>query len=72
MLQVDVLEEGVHSGSGSGIVPSSFRVARALLSRLEDEIGVKALASKIDTQIAGALGGALFAQNLLKKKLSAN
>jgi acetylornithine deacetylase/succinyl-diaminopimelate desuccinylase-like protein len=36
-LQVEVLEEGVHSGGGSGIVPSSFRVARALLSRLEDE-----------------------------------
>jgi len=36
-LDVEVLEEGVHSGGGSGIVPSSFRVARALLSRLEDE-----------------------------------
>ena len=36
-LRVDVLGEGVHSGDASGIVPSSFRVARALLSRLEDE-----------------------------------
>lgn len=36
-LSVDVLEEGVHSGAASGIVPSSFRVIRALLSRLEDE-----------------------------------
>ena len=35
-LRVDVLTEGVHSGA-SGIVPSSFRIARALLSRLEDE-----------------------------------
>ena len=42
-----------------------------VVSRLEHETGVKALPSKIDTQIAGALGGALFAQNLLKKKLSA-
>ena len=42
-----------------------------VVSRLEHEIGVKALPSKIDTQIAGGLGGALFAQNLLKKKLSA-
>ena len=36
-LSVDVLSEGVHSGSASGIVPSSFRIARQLLSRLEDE-----------------------------------
>src|SRR5690606_31817994 len=36
-LKVQVLTEGVHSGDASGIVPSSFRIARALLSRLEDE-----------------------------------
>jgi acetylornithine deacetylase/succinyl-diaminopimelate desuccinylase-like protein len=36
VLRVDVLTEGVHSGDASGIVPSSFRVARALLDRLED------------------------------------
>ncbi len=36
-LRVDVLEEGVHSGDASGIVPSSFRVLRQLISRLEDE-----------------------------------
>lgn len=36
-LEVDILEEGVHSGYASGIVPSSFRIARQLLSRLEDE-----------------------------------
>ncbi|HET9047007.1 MAG TPA: M20 family metallopeptidase [Casimicrobiaceae bacterium] len=35
-LTVDVLSEGVHSGHASGIVPSSFRVARHLLDRLED------------------------------------
>ena len=35
-LTVDVLTEGVHSGHASGIVPSSFRVARNLLDRLED------------------------------------
>jgi len=34
---VRVLEEGVHSGAASGIVPSSFRILRQLLSRLEDE-----------------------------------
>jgi len=36
-LTVQVLEEGVHSGDASGIVPSSFRILRLLLSRLEDE-----------------------------------
>lgn len=36
-LRVDVLREGVHSGDGSGIVPSSFRIARQLVSRLEDD-----------------------------------
>ena len=35
-LTVDVLTEGVHSGDASGIVPSSFRVARNVLDRLED------------------------------------
>jgi acetylornithine deacetylase/succinyl-diaminopimelate desuccinylase-like protein len=36
-LTIEVLREGVHSGAASGIVPSSFRVLRMLLSRLEDE-----------------------------------
>ena len=36
-MRVDVLKEGVHSGAASGHVPSSFRIARILLSRLEDE-----------------------------------
>lgn len=36
-LRVQVLEEGVHSGTASGIVPSSFRILRQLLSRIEDE-----------------------------------
>ncbi|MGA0586468.1 M20 family metallopeptidase [Dyella sp. KRB-257] len=35
-LTVRVLEEGVHSGDASGVVPSSFRILRELLSRLED------------------------------------
>jgi acetylornithine deacetylase/succinyl-diaminopimelate desuccinylase-like protein len=35
-LHVEVLTEGVHSGDASGIVPSSFRVIRQLLDRLED------------------------------------
>jgi len=36
-LTVQVLEEGVHSGDASGIVPSSFRLLRQLLSRIEDQ-----------------------------------
>src|SRR5690606_10672592 len=36
-LAVKVLDEGVHSGDASGIVPSSFRLLRQLLSRIEDE-----------------------------------
>lgn len=35
-LTVQVLTEGVHSGDASGIVPSSFRILRMLLDRLED------------------------------------
>jgi len=37
VLTVEVLTEGMHSGAASGIVPSSFRIARRLLSRIESE-----------------------------------
>jgi acetylornithine deacetylase/succinyl-diaminopimelate desuccinylase-like protein len=36
-LTVRILDEGVHSGAAGGVVPSSFRILRALLSRIEDE-----------------------------------
>jgi len=36
-LNVQVLDEGVHSGDASGVVPSSFRLIRQLLSRIEDQ-----------------------------------
>src|SRR5689334_11089624 len=36
-LRVEILSEGVHSGDASGIVPSSFRILRQILSRVEDE-----------------------------------
>jgi activator of 2-hydroxyglutaryl-CoA dehydratase len=39
-----------------------------VVKRLCKEIKVESLKTEYDTQIAGALGGALFAQNLLKKK----
>jgi len=35
-LKVKVLEQGQHSGAASGVVPSSFRILRMLLDRLED------------------------------------
>ncbi len=36
VLKVEVLSEGIHSGDASGLVPSSFRILRHLLDRLED------------------------------------
>lgn len=36
-LSVELINEGVHSGNASGIVADSFRVARQLISRIEDE-----------------------------------
>lgn len=36
-LTVETIREGVHSGNASGIVADSFRIARQLLSRIEDE-----------------------------------
>ena len=36
VLKVEVLGEGIHSGDASGVVPSSFRILRHLLDRLED------------------------------------
>ncbi|MBL8352296.1 MAG: M20 family metallopeptidase [Burkholderiaceae bacterium] len=36
VLKVEILTEGVHSGDSSGVVPSSFRILRHLLDRLED------------------------------------
>ena len=36
VLKVEILTEGIHSGDASGLVPSSFRVLRQVLDRLED------------------------------------
>jgi acetylornithine deacetylase/succinyl-diaminopimelate desuccinylase-like protein len=35
-LTVEVLDEGVHSGMGTGIAPAPFRILRGLLERLEN------------------------------------
>ncbi|MEJ2257742.1 MAG: M20 family metallopeptidase [Woeseiaceae bacterium] len=50
-LRVDVLTEGVHSGSASGVVPSSFRTARQLLSRIEDENSGQILLDELQADI---------------------
>jgi acetylornithine deacetylase/succinyl-diaminopimelate desuccinylase-like protein len=71
-LSVEVLAEGIHSGA-SGIVPSSFRILRQLLSRLEDErsgeIRPRALHVEIPPErarqardVVAALGGDLAAR----------
>ena len=55
-LEVRVLGEGVHSGDASGIVPSSFRVLRELLDRVDDvgsgEVLIDALKVEIPEQRA--------------------
>ena len=50
-LSVDILDEGVHSGAASGIVPSSFRIARRLISRLEDETDGRILPEDLQASI---------------------
>lgn len=52
-LKVEVLTEGIHSGA-SGAVPDSFRIARQLLSRLEDERTGKILVPEFHVQIPAA------------------
>ena len=48
---VKVLNEGVHSGDASGVVPSSFRLLRQLLSRIEDENTGRILLEGLHTEI---------------------
>ena len=50
-LSVEVLEEGVHSGDAGGIVPSTFRILRGLLSRIEDERDGRILVDSLHAQI---------------------
>ncbi len=72
-LRVDVLEEGVHSGDASGVVPSSFRIARRILDRLEDPDTGRVLLDSLQVPIpeerlrqaeatAGVLGETTFAR----------
>jgi acetylornithine deacetylase/succinyl-diaminopimelate desuccinylase-like protein len=50
-LRVDVLTEGVHSGTASGVVPSSFRILRELLARVEDATSGAILIEELNTNI---------------------
>jgi acetylornithine deacetylase/succinyl-diaminopimelate desuccinylase-like protein len=50
-LTVKVLSEGVHSGDASGIVPSSFRILRQLLSRIEDQNSGRVLLEGLHAEI---------------------
>ncbi len=52
-LSVEMLSEGVHSGDASGIVPSTFRILRSLLSRIEDESTGEILLEECHTEIPG-------------------
>src|SRR5712691_5555040 len=53
-LTVEVLGEGVHSGAASGIVPSSFRILRQVLDRLEDDRTGKILVEACHVEIPPA------------------
>lgn len=50
-LKVELITEGVHSGNATGVVPSSFRVLRQLLERIEDEASGKMLVDELFVDI---------------------
>lgn len=79
VLKVQILDEGVHSGDASGVVPSSFRIARMLLNRIEKletgEIFAKDFKVKVPSdrlkqaeKTAKALGKTVFAKFPFTKK----
>ncbi|WP_326534807.1 M20 family metallopeptidase [Pseudorhodoferax sp.] len=54
VLKVEILTEGVHSGDSSGVVPSSFRILRHVLDRLEDSATGRLLPSFFHCEIPAA------------------
>ena len=50
-LKVQVLTEGVHSGDASGLVPSSFRIMRQVLDRLEDSASGRLLPASFHCEV---------------------
>ena len=51
VLRVEILTEGVHSGDASGVVPSSFRILRQVLDRLEDSATGRLLPESFHCQL---------------------
>ena len=54
VLKVEILTEGVHSGDASGLVPSSFRILRQVLDRLEDSKTGRLLPASFHCEIPAA------------------
>ncbi len=54
VLKVEVLTEGIHSGDASGLVPSSFRILRQVLDRLEDSQTGQLLPQSFHCQVPAA------------------
>jgi acetylornithine deacetylase/succinyl-diaminopimelate desuccinylase-like protein len=54
VLKVEILTEGVHSGDASGLVPSSFRILRQVLDRLEDSVSGELLPGFFHCEIPDA------------------
>jgi acetylornithine deacetylase/succinyl-diaminopimelate desuccinylase-like protein len=54
VLKVEILSEGVHSGDASGLVPSSFRILRQLLDRLEDSRTGRLLPEQFHCEVPAA------------------
>jgi acetylornithine deacetylase/succinyl-diaminopimelate desuccinylase-like protein len=50
-LTIEILTEGVHSGAASGVVPSSFRILRMLLDRIEDSQTGRMLLKELQVDI---------------------
>jgi acetylornithine deacetylase/succinyl-diaminopimelate desuccinylase-like protein len=50
-LRVEILTEGVHSGEASGVVPSSFRICRELLDRVEDSFDGRMVLPQLHVEI---------------------
>ena len=53
-LEIEVLSQGQHSGSASGVVPSSFRILRELLDRVEDATTGEVLVPELTAKIPDA------------------
>jgi acetylornithine deacetylase/succinyl-diaminopimelate desuccinylase-like protein len=53
-LTIEGLTEGVHSGAGTGIAPSVFRIARTLLARVESDVTGDLLLDELHAPIPAA------------------